>query len=41
MGRDVLKIAAGELGATESPANRNNAKYNTWYYGPREINFQE
>ncbi len=36
MGRDVLKIAAGELGTTERPANSNNVKYNTWYYG-REV----
>lgn len=36
MGRDVLKIAAGELGTTESPANSNNVKYNTWFYG-REV----
>lgn len=36
MGRDVLKIAAGELGTTENPANSNNVKYNTWFYG-REV----
>ncbi len=36
MGRDVLKIAAGELGTTERPANSNNVKYNTWFYG-REV----
>lgn len=33
---ELLKIAAGELGATEYPANSNNIKYNTWYYG-REV----
>ena len=33
MGKDVLKVAAGELGITESPANSNNVKYNTWFYG--------
>ncbi len=36
MGRDVLKIAAGELGTTERPANSNNVKYNTWFYA-REV----
>ena len=36
MARDVLKIAAGELGTTERPANSNNVKYNTWFYG-REV----
>ncbi|MCI5843239.1 MAG: CHAP domain-containing protein [Clostridiales bacterium] len=30
---DVLKIAKGEIGVKESPANSNNVKYNTWYYG--------
>lgn len=30
---DVLKIAQGEIGVKESPANSNNVKYNTWYYG--------
>ena len=29
----VLDIARRELGAKESPANSNNVKYNTWYYG--------
>lgn len=32
----ILDIARGELGTTESPANSNNVKYNTWYYG-REV----
>lgn len=32
----VLEIARGELGVKESPANSNNVKYNTWYYG-REV----
>ena len=36
MARDVLKIAAGELGTTERLANSNNVKYNTWFYG-REV----
>lgn len=30
---DVLAIARGELGVTESPAGSNNVKYNIWYYG--------
>ena len=30
---DILKIAQGEIGVKESPANSNNVKYNTWYYG--------
>ena len=30
---DILKIAHGEIGVKESPANSNNDKYNTWYYG--------
>lgn len=29
----VLNIARGELNVRESPANSNNVKYNTWYYG--------
>lgn len=29
----VLQTAIGELGTKESPANSNNVKYNTWYYG--------
>ena len=29
----VLDIARKELGTKESPANSNNVKYNTWYYG--------
>ena len=32
----VLAVACSELGAKESPANSNNVKYNTWYYG-REV----
>ena len=31
MAEDVLKIAAGELGNTESPANSNRTKYGKWY----------
>ena len=34
--RDVLTVALGELGTRESPANSNNIKYNTAYYG-REV----
>lgn len=30
---DAIKLAKGELGVTEYPANSNNVKYNTWYYG--------
>lgn len=29
----VLAAAQAELGTKESPANSNNVKYNTWYYG--------
>jgi len=29
----VLETARGELGTKESPANSNNVKYNTWFYG--------
>ena len=29
----VLATAAAEVGTKESPANSNNVKYNTWYYG--------
>ena len=32
----VLDIARRELGIKESPADSNNVKYNTWYYG-REV----
>lgn len=30
---DVLTVAKKEIGTKESPANSNNVKYNTWYYG--------
>lgn len=30
---EILKIAVKEIGTKESPANSNNVKYNTWYYG--------
>lgn len=33
---DLLAIARAELGVRESPANSNNVKYNTAYYG-REV----
>lgn len=29
----LLNVARGELGVKESPANSNNVKYNTWFYG--------
>ena len=31
--QDILNIARAELGTKESPANSNNVKYNTEYYG--------
>lgn len=31
--QDILKKAEGEVGIKEVPANSNNVKYNTWYYG--------
>lgn len=31
--QNVLKIAIAEIGTKESPANSNNVKYNTEYYG--------
>lgn len=34
--RDILRIARGEIGTTETPAGSNRVKYNTWYYG-REV----
>ena len=30
---EVLNTARAELGTMEIPANSNNVKYNTWYYG--------
>ena len=32
-GSDVLRVACGELGIKEQPANSNRVKYNAWYYG--------
>lgn len=29
----LLSVARSQLGVKESPANSNNVKYNTWYYG--------
>ena len=29
----ILNISKQEVGTTEFPANSNNVKYNTWYYG--------
>ena len=29
----LVEIAKSQIGAKESPANSNNVKYNTWYYG--------
>ena len=34
--KELLAIARGELGNTESPAGSNCVKYNTWFYG-REV----
>ena len=31
----ILNILKQEVGTTESPANSNNVKYNTWYYGKK------
>lgn len=30
---DAIRLAKHELGVSEYPANSNNVKYNTWYYG--------
>lgn len=30
---DAIRLAKNELNITEYPANSNNVKYNTWYYG--------
>lgn len=30
---ELPRIAAAELGVTEFPANSNNVKFNTWFYG--------
>lgn len=30
---ELIEIAASQIGTKESPANSNNVKYNTWYYG--------
>lgn len=35
-GRDVVLLAATQVGISESPPNSNNVRYNTWYYG-REV----
>lgn len=32
-GEKILSLATAEIGTVESPANSNNVKYNTWYYG--------
>lgn len=31
--RDLINKAIAEIGACEVPANSNNVKYNTWFYG--------
>ena len=31
MAKDVLTVAAGEIGTTESPSNSNLQKYGEWY----------
>lgn len=33
MQKSVLSVAQSQIGVKESPANSNNVKYNTWYYG--------
>lgn len=30
---EIIQIAEKEIGTIESPANSNNVKYNTWFYG--------
>ena len=30
---DVLALAKKQVGVMEKPANSNNVKYNTWFYG--------
>ena len=30
---DIVNAALAEVGVKETPANSNNVKYNTWYYG--------
>ena len=30
---DIIAKAKAEIGVCEVPANSNNVKYNTWYYG--------
>lgn len=32
---DILKEANSQIGTKETPANSNNVKYNTWYYGKK------
>lgn len=34
--KELLTIAAKQIGVRESPPNSNNVRYNTWYYG-REV----
>ena len=31
--QELINIAKNEVGCKENPANSNNVKYNTWYYG--------
>lgn len=31
--QELINIAQNEVGVKENPANSNNVKYNTWYYG--------
>lgn len=35
-GRDVVLLAATQVGIRENPPSSNNVRYNTWYYG-REV----
>ena len=30
---EVINLALSQIGTKEEPANSNNVKYNTWYYG--------
>ena len=32
-GKEILNVAAQEIGTKESPPNSNRVKYNTWFYG--------
>lgn len=36
--QELVNIAKNEVGVKENPANSNNVKYNTWYYGGKPVN---